>query len=105
MTKFFAILAPALCLSGLAGAADAPAPIRVTLASPVAQAGAVQGLATRWSCTGTSCTGPELNARFGDARACREAAKAAGVVTAYVSARGELAADDLAKCNKSAKRS
>lgn len=104
MTKLFLALAPALSLSGIA-AADAPTPIRITLATPVAQPGPVQGQATRWSCAGTSCTGPELNARLGDARACREAAKVAGTITAYTSARGELGAEDLAKCNKSAKRS
>ena len=103
MTKLFLALAPVLCLSGVA-AADAPAPIRITLATPVAQPGPVQGQATRWTCAGATCTGPELNARLGDARACREAAKAAGVVTAYSSMRGELSADDLARCNKAAKR-
>ena len=59
MTKLFLALAPVLSLSGIA-AAEAPTPIRITLATPVAQPGPVQGHATRWSCAGTSCTGPEL---------------------------------------------
>ena len=101
MTKLFSALAAALVLSGAAAAQDGA--IRVTLAAPVAQAGAVQGLATRWTCTGTTCIGPMGNARLGDARACREAAKAVGTVTAYEGPRGALGADDLAKCNKSAK--
>ena len=103
MTKLYAAFA-ALTLAAPA-IADAPATIRVTFAAPVAQSGAVQGLATQWTCAGATCTGPELNARYGDARACREAARAVGTVTAYQSARGALGADDLAKCNKAAKRS
>ena len=84
--------------------AQGPAPIRVTLAAPVAQDGSVKALATTWNCTGTACTGPEINGRFGDARGCREIAKVTGTVAAYATAKGELSADDLAKCNKSAKK-
>ena len=103
MTKSTITLAAALSLAG-AALAQAPATIRVTLAAPVAEAGPVQGMATRWTCADTVCTGPALNARLGDARACREVAKAVGAVTAYAGTRGELAADDLAKCNRSAGR-
>ena len=103
MTKLTLTLAAALSLAGTA-IAQAPAAIRVTMAAPVAQAGPVQAMATRWACAGTVCTGPVVNARLGDARACREVAKAVGAVAGYVGTRGELNADDLAKCNKSAKR-
>lgn len=100
MTHSTILLAAATALLGAA----APAPIRVTLAAPVAKDGAVKALATTWTCTGTACTGPEINGRFGDARGCREIAKAAGMVAAYTTAKGELSADDLAKCNKSARK-
>lgn len=80
------------------------APIRATMAAPVAQDGPVRALATTWQCTGALCTGPAINGRFGDPRGCREIAHAAGAVTAYEGAKGPLGADDLAKCNKSAKK-
>lgn len=80
------------------------APIRATMAAPVAQDGPVRALATTWQCAGATCTGPAINGRFGDARGCREIAHAAGAVTAYEGAKGALPADDLAKCNKSAKK-
>lgn len=102
MTKLTMTLA-ALCLAG-AATAQTPNPVRVTLAAPVAQAGPVQGLATRWNCAGTVCTGPASNARLGDARACREVAKAVGAIASYEGGRAAFAVDDLAKCNKSAKR-
>ncbi len=88
----------------LAAPAFAQGPITVTMAAPVAHDGAVQALATTWQCTGATCTGPEINARFGDPRACREIARAAGPVTAFASARGTLPADELARCNKAAKK-
>lgn len=84
--------------------AQTPAAIRVTMAAPVAQSGSVRAMATTWNCTGTVCTGPEINGRFGEARACREVAKAVGAVSAFAGPKGELSADDLAKCNKSAKK-
>ena len=100
MTKLFlalaALTAPALAQQG--------APIRVTLAAPVAKDGTVKALATSWTCAGASCTGPAINGRFGDARGCREIAKVAGAVVAYRGAKGDLSADDLVKCNKSAKK-
>lgn len=101
MTKLIPALAAMLFAH--AAVAETAAPIRVTLAAPVAQNGVVKAMATSWNCTGAACTGPAINGRFGDARGCREIAKVAGAVTAYVGARGELNADDLARCNKSAK--
>ena len=80
------------------------APIRVTMAAPVAKEGSIRAMATTWNCTGTVCTGPEINGRFGEPRACREVAKAVGMVAAYTGPKGELSADELAKCNKSAKK-
>ena len=80
------------------------APIRATMAAPVAQDGPVKALATSWTCTGTLCTGPAINGRFGDPRGCREIAKVAGPVSAYEGVKGPLSADDLAKCNKAAKK-
>lgn len=91
-------------LVGTVATAQTPAPIRVTLAAPVAKDGVVKAMATSWSCTGTACTGPEINGRFGDPRACREIAKVTGTVTAFATARGEFGAEDLARCNKSAKK-
>lgn len=85
--------------------AQTPAPIRVTLAAPVAKDGPVRALATTWNCAGTVCTGPEINGRFGEPRACREVAKAVGAVAGYTGPKGELDTDELAKCNKSAKKS
>ena len=93
-----------LPLALLLVAAAPEAPIRVTLAAPVAQDGAVKALATSWQCTGTACTGPAINGRFGDARGCREIAHAAGAVAAYQGAKGPLGADELAKCNKAARK-
>lgn len=99
---------PTMILSAALMAAPAiaqtPAAIRVTMATPVAKDGSVRAMATTWTCVGTVCTGPEINGRFGEPRACREVAKAVGAVTAYARPRGELSADELAKCNKSAKK-
>lgn len=101
MTTMFAAAA---ALLGQTAIAQTAAPIRVTLAAPVARNGAVKALATSWNCVGTACTGAEINGRFGDSRGCREIAKVAGVVTAYATAKGELDAEELARCNKSAKK-
>lgn len=99
---------PTMILSAALMAAPAiaqtPAAIRVTMAAPVAKDGSVRAMATTWICVGTVCTGPEINGRFGEPRACREVAKAVGAVTAYAGPHGELSADELAKCNKSAKK-
>lgn len=104
MMIFKTPLAVLVALAAQAVAAEAPQPIRATMAAPVAQDGAVRAQATSWMCTGALCTGPEINGRFGDARACREVAKAVGAVTAFSTGHGEFAAEDLARCNKSAKK-
>lgn len=83
-------------------AAD-PVPVRATLAAPLAAPLRVTSSAATWTCTGATCTGPASNARLGDARACRELVKAAGAASTYTGARGEMNAEDLAKCNKAAK--
>lgn len=83
-------------------AAD-PVPVRATLAAPLAAPLRVSSSAATWTCTGATCTGPASNARLGDARACRELVKAAGAAASYTGARGEMSADDLAKCNRAAK--
>lgn len=105
MTKLALTLTAAAALTGHTAIAQTTAPIRVTLAAPVAKDGPVRALATTWNCAGTVCTGPEINGRFGEPRACREVAKAVGAVAGYTGLKGELSADELAKCNKSAKKS
>lgn len=102
MTKLALALAAATVLA-VPALAQAGAPIRVTLAAPAANS-TVKAIATTWTCAGASCTGPAINGRFGDARGCREIAKAAGAVASYEGEKGPLGADDLAKCNKSAKK-
>ena len=102
MTKFSLSLAAAVVLA-VPALAQSGGPIRVTLAAPAANS-TVKAIATTWTCTGASCTGPAINGRFGDARGCREIAKAAGAVAAYEGEKGPLGVDDLAKCNKSAKK-
>ena len=102
MIKLTLALATAVVLA-VPALAQTGAPIRVTLAAPAAT-GTVKAIATTWTCTGAACTGPAINSRFGDARGCREIAKAAGAVTAYEGEKGPLGADDLAKCNKSARK-
>ncbi len=98
------LLVAAAALSGPAAQAQTSAAYRATMAAPVARDGPVKALATGWNCAGATCTGPAINGRFGEPRACREIAKAAGAVTAFAGPRGEMSADDLAKCNKSAKK-
>lgn len=96
------VLAIAALFAQPALAAD-PVPVRATLAAPLAAPLRVTSSAATWSCTGATCTGPASNARLGDARACRELVKAAGAAATYTGTRGEMSADDLARCNKAAK--
>ncbi|WP_419807446.1 CC_3452 family protein [Sphingomonas sp.] len=103
MTRTTFAAVAVIAMLGQAAIAAEPVPVRATLTAPLAAPLRVSSSAATWTCTGVSCTGPASNARLGDARGCRELAKAAGAVASYSGAGGEMAAEDLAKCNKAAK--
>lgn len=53
-----------------------------------------------WNCTGTSCTGSSDGSA--PARTCARVVKAFGPVTSFATPKGELSADQLARCNGAA---
>ncbi len=53
-----------------------------------------------WTCTGTSCTGSSDGSA--PARTCARVVKAFGPVTSFATPKGELSADQLARCNGAA---
>lgn len=97
----YAILLAAL-FAPAALAAPAATSVSATLATPASSARVTYG-SVSWSCAGATCTAAPVAARLGDARACRDLAKQVGALTAFDGLRGALGAEDLAKCNRSAK--
>ena len=95
--------------AGLALAAGAPAAAlaqsghggySATLAAPLpaAKKAVVNGVI--WKCDGDSCAAPLDGAR--PAIACAKMVRAFGAVTRFADPKGDLAAEDLARCNAAA---
>lgn len=71
-----------------------------TLATPVASPlRSIEG-GIMWSCTGASCAAPRDTSR--PAIVCARLAMKHGAVIRFATPKGELDADDLAKCNAAA---
>jgi len=71
-----------------------------TLAAPVAApVHSIEG-GIMWSCSGNSCAAARDSSR--PAIVCARLAMKRGAVTRFATPAGELAADDLAKCNAAA---
>ena len=54
---------------------------------------------TVWKCDGDTCRGRVFDTPLLRARACRSIARYAGGVTRFATASGELAPEELARCN------
>lgn len=68
-----------------------------TLAAPLAATKRFMNGDTPWSCTGSECTGARDTSR--PAVVCARLVKKVGPVTRFATPEGELAAEDLTKCN------
>jgi hypothetical protein len=87
--------------AGIAAPAEAQsAGYSATLAAPAAARKAVVN-GVVWRCEGDTCVAPLDGAR--PAIACGKMVRAFGSVTRFASPKGELSADDLARCNAAAK--
>lgn len=53
-----------------------------------------------WNCTGTSCSGPVDGSS--PKNSCARVVKTFGQVTRFATPKGELSAEDLARCNAAA---
>lgn len=76
-----------------------------TLAAPIDKADVIVVDDKPWRCDGVTCSGPAGLARFDDRASCRQVAQKVGIVAAFDGAKGALATDELAHCNKFAKSS
>lgn len=72
------------------------------LAEPVAERTTFIANSAVWTCEDTSCVA-ELDRRTPTVRSCKKVAEEIGVLASFASERGELGAEDLAKCNEAAK--
>lgn len=88
------------------GAALSPAPAYANdhkvyytakLAQPAAEGRAIAG-GVAWVCKGTTCVAPKASSR--PLRVCRELQRDLGEIAAFTAKGEELAADELAACNK-----
>lgn len=109
-TRVLRPLLPALL--ALAGAAASFAatvqPVRAqsahyysaTLAAPVAAPKKMIQGGLPWACAGSECSAPRDSSR--PAIVCARLVEKVGAITRFATPKGELAADDLARCNGSA---
>lgn len=104
----FAQLFPAvLALAGTAAtfavtatpvrAADANAFYSVTLAAPVAKPAKLMLGDVLWNCAGDSCSAAQDTAR--PVVICTKLAAKVGQISRFATPKGELAAEDIARCN------
>ena len=96
----FAAVAFAAAAPGLASAQGASAGYSATLAAPApaAKKAVINGVV--WRCEGDACAAPLDGAR--PAIACGKMVRAFGAVTRFASPKGDLSAEDLARCNAAA---
>ena len=101
------LLPAVLALVGTAGsfaltaapvrAADANAFYSVTLASPVAKPAKLMLGDVMWNCSGAACSAAQDTAR--PVIVCTKLAAKVGQISHFTTPKGELAAEDLARCN------
>lgn len=81
--------------------AAAPAPFyTVTLAVPLAAPAKMVEGETLWSCAGSECSAARDTSR--PAIVCARLARKVGQVTRFVTPKGEMPVEDLARCNTAA---
>jgi len=80
-----------------ARAADANAYYTVTLASPVAKPAKMMLGDVLWNCAGAECSAAQDIAR--PVVVCTKLAAKVGTISRFVTPKGELAAEDMARCN------
>lgn len=78
-------------------AADANAYYSVTLAAPVAKPAKLLLGEVLWNCTGDTCSAGQDTAR--PVVVCTKLAAKVGTINKFVTPKGELAAEDMARCN------
>ena len=93
------------CLASFSAIAQMPTGTQATLSAPIAKASTVIVNDRPWQCDGQICRGASGESRFDDQRSCRDVAQKIGAVASFESAKGALASDDLARCNKYARSS
>lgn len=98
-----AVLALIVTASGFAltaapaRAADANAYYAVTLAAPVAKPAKLMLGDVLWNCAGASCSAAQDTAR--PVVVCTKLAAKVGQISSFATPKGELAAEDMARCN------
>ncbi len=80
-----------------ARAADANAYYAVTLASPVAKPAKLMLGDVLWNCAGAACSAAQDTAR--PVVVCTKLAAKVGQISSFATPKGQLAADDMARCN------
>jgi hypothetical protein len=78
-------------------AADAGAYYTVTLAAPVAKPAKVMLGDVLWNCNGAACSAAQDTAR--PVVVCTKLAAKVGAISSFATPKGELAAEDIARCN------
>ena len=80
-----------------AHAADANAYYTVTLAAPVAKPAKLMLGDVLWNCSGAACSAGQDAAR--PVLICTKLAAKVGTISRFATPKGELAAEDMARCN------
>lgn len=78
-------------------AADANAYYSVTLAAPVAKPAKLMLGDVLWNCAGDTCSAGQDTAR--PVVVCTKLAAKVGTISKFATPKGELAAEDMARCN------
>jgi hypothetical protein len=78
-------------------AADANAYYSVTLAAPVAKPAKLMLGDVLWDCSGAACSAAQDTAR--PVVICAKLAAKVGQISHFATPKGELAAEDMARCN------
>jgi hypothetical protein len=78
-------------------AADANAYYSVTLATPVAKPAKLMLGDVLWNCSGAACSAAQDTAR--PVIVCTKLAAKVGQISSFATPKGELAAEDMARCN------
>jgi len=94
-----AVAVLALCAASSALAATT---LTATLPAPATKARVIAGGAV-WACEGTVCVATAAPDNVASTKSCKDLAKAVGPVVGYASASFSLDAENLAKCNLSAR--